>query len=279
MKICEEDSIVAVMQIKGKSVVVTGGANGIGRALCLRFAKEGARLVACADVDEDNGFKVLQEIEEGRGAFFACDVSKEDQVKFLVETITGATGGIDIFCSNAGIGTNGGPEASDRDWKRSWNINVMAHVYAARAVLPQMLKRREGYLLQTISAAGLLTQVGSAPYSVTKHAALGFAEWLSINYGDQGVRVSALCPQGVRTNMLLGEDFVGAQFLKEGAIDPEQVADDVVKAMAEEKFLILPHPEAGKYFQNKATDYDRWIRGMRKILQAEKAFNSKATRQ
>lgn len=279
LKIQTGRSIVSVMQIKGKSVVVTGGANGIGRALCLRFAREGARLVACADVDEDNGFKVLQQIEEGRGAFFACDVSKEDQVKFLVDTVTGATGGIDIFCSNAGIGTSGGPEASDRDWKRSWNINVMAHVYAARAVLPQMLKRREGYLLQTVSAAGLLTQVGSAPYSVTKHAALGFAEWLSINYGDQGVRVSALCPQGVRTNMLLGEEFIGAQFLKEGAIDPDQVADDVVKAMAEEKFLILPHPEAGKYFQNKATDYDRWIRSMRKMLQAEKAFNSKATRQ
>ncbi len=279
MKICGEASIVSGMQIKGKVVVVTGGANGIGRAVCLRFAKEGARLVACADVDEDNGFKVLKEIEEGRGAFFACDVSKEDQVKFLVDTVTGAAGGIDIFCSNAGIGTTGGPEASDRDWKRSWNINVMAHVYAARAVLPQMLKRREGYLLQTISAAGLLTQVGSAPYSVTKHAALSFAEWLSINYGDQGVRVSALCPQGVRTNMLLGEEFIGAQFLKEGAIDPDQVADDVVKAMAEEKFLILPHPEAGKYFQNKATDYDRWIRSMRKMLQAEKAFNSKATRQ
>jgi NAD(P)-dependent dehydrogenase (short-subunit alcohol dehydrogenase family) len=279
LKICGEASIVSRMQIKGKVVVVTGGANGIGRALCLRFAKEGARLVACADVDEDNGFKVLQELEEGRGAFFCCDVSKESQVKFMVDTVTSAVGRIDIFCSNAGIGTTGGPAASDRDWKRSWNINVMAHVYAARAVLPQMLARREGYLLQTISAAGLLTQVGSAPYSATKHAALGFAEWLSINYGDQGIRVSALCPQGVRTNMLLGEEFIGAQFLKEGAIDPAQVADDVVKAMAEEKFLILPHPEAGKYFQNKATDYDRWIRGMRKILQAEKAFNSKATRQ
>jgi NAD(P)-dependent dehydrogenase (short-subunit alcohol dehydrogenase family) len=279
LKIPGERAIVSGMQIKGKTVVVTGGANGIGRALCLRFAKEGARLVACADVDEDNGFKVLQEIEEGRGAFFACDVSKEDQVKFLVDTVTGATGQIDIFCSNAGIGTTGGPEAPNRDWKRSWDINMMAHVYAARAVLPQMLARREGYLLQTISAAGLLTQVGSAPYSVTKHAALGFAEWLSINYGDKGVRVSALCPQGVRTNMLLGEEFVGAKFLMEGAIDPDQVADDVVKAMAEEKFLILPHPEAGKYFHNKATDYDRWIRSMRKMLQAEMAFNSKATRQ
>ena len=158
-------------------MIVTGGANGIGRALCLRFAKEGARLVAVADVDEDNGFKVLQEIEEGRGAFFACDVSHEDQVKFLVDTVTGAAGQVDIFCSNAGIGVVGGPEAPDHDWQRSWDINMMAHVYAARAVLPQMLARKEGYLLQTISAAGLLTQVGSAPYSATKHAALGFAEW------------------------------------------------------------------------------------------------------
>lgn len=267
------------MQIKGKVVVVTGGGNGIGRALVLRFAQEGASLVAVADVDEDNGFKVLQEIEEGRGAFFACDVSQEDQVKFLVDTVTEAAGRVDIFCSNAGIGTTGGPEAPDRDWQRSWDINMMAHVYAARAVLPQMLARKEGYLLQTISAAGLLTQVGSAPYSVTKHAALGFAEWLSINYGDEGIRVSALCPQGVRTNMLLGEHFIGAGFLLQGAIDPDQVADDVVKAMAEEKFLILPHPEAGKYFQNKATDYDRWIRSMRKMLQVERAFNSQATKQ
>src|SRR4029077_1921806 len=171
------------MKIQDKVVIVTGGANGIGRALCLRFAKEGARLVAVADVDEDNGFKVLQQIEEDRGAFFACDVSDEDQVKFLVDTVTSAAGQVDIFCSNAGIGTVGGPEAPNRDWKRSWDINVMAHVYAARAVLPQMLARKEGYLLQTISAAGLLTQVGSAPYSVTKHAALGLAEWLSINYG------------------------------------------------------------------------------------------------
>jgi NAD(P)-dependent dehydrogenase (short-subunit alcohol dehydrogenase family) len=271
LKIRGEGVIVSLMQIQGKVAIVTGGANGIGRALCLRFAKEGARFVAVSDVDEANGVKVVKEMEEGRGAFFRCDVSKEDQVKVLVDTVTGAAGRIDIFCSNAGIGTIGGPEASDGDWQRSWEINTMAHVYAARAVLPQMLERKEGYLLQTISAAGLLTQVGSAPYSVTKHAALGFAEWLSIKYGDKGIRVSALCPQGVRTNMLLGEEFIGGKFLLEGAIEADQVADDVVQAMAEEKFLILPHPEAGKYFQNKATDYDRWIRSMRKMLQAETA--------
>jgi NAD(P)-dependent dehydrogenase (short-subunit alcohol dehydrogenase family) len=261
-----EGSIVSGMQIQGKVVVVTGGGNGIGRALALRFAKEGARLVAVADVDEDNGFKVLQEIEEGRGAFFACDVSKEDQIKFLVDTVTSAAGQIDIFCSNAGIGVAGGPEASDRDWQRSWDINVMAHVYAARAVLPQMLARKEGYLVQTVSAAGLLTQIGSAPYSVTKHAALGFAEWLAVTYGDQGIRVSALCPQGVRTNMLLKGEFAGGAFLLEGALEPDQVAGDVMHAIAEERFMVLPHPEAAKYFQNKANDYERWIRGMRKLL-------------
>lgn len=266
MKILREGAIVSVMQIQGKVVVVTGGANGIGRALCLRFAKEGARLVAVSDVDEDNGAKVLQEIEEGRGAFFACDVSKEEQVKFLVDTVTKVTGQVDIFCSNAGIGAIGGPEASNRDWQRSWDINVMAHVYAARAVLPQMLARKEGYLVQTVSAAGLLTQIGSAPYSVTKHAALGFAEWLAVTYGDQGVRVSALCPQGVRTNMLLKGEFAGGAFLLEGALEPDQVAGDVMQAIAEEKFMILPHPEAGKYFQNKANDYERWVRGMRKLL-------------
>lgn len=254
------------MQIQGKVVIVTGGANGIGKALCIRFAKEGARLVAVSDVDEANGAAVVKEMGEGRGAFFRCDVSKEEQVKGLTDSVTKAAGQVDIFCSNAGIGVAGGPEAPDRDWQRSWDINMMAHVYAARAVLPQMLARKEGYLVQTVSAAGLLTQIGSAPYSVTKHAALGFAEWLAITYGDQGIRVSALCPQGVRTNMLLRGEFAGGAFLLEGALEPDQVAADVVKAIAEEKFMILPHSEAGKFFQNKANDYERWIRGMRKLL-------------
>ena len=245
-------------------MVVTGGANGIGRALCLRFAQEGARLVAVADIDEDNGFKVLQEIEEGRGAFFACNVAREEQVKLLVDMVTSAAGQVDIFCSNAGIAVSGGPEASDRDWKRSWDINMMAHVYAARAVLPQMLARKQGYLLQTVSAAGLLTSLGSAPYAVTKHAALGFAEWLAITYGEQGLRVSALCPQGVLTDMLK-QGFPGAKMLLDSAIEPEKVADEVVKAITEERFMILPHPEAGKFFQNKANDYERWIRGMQKL--------------
>ncbi|HZU30797.1 MAG TPA: SDR family oxidoreductase [Candidatus Angelobacter sp.] len=255
------------MQIQNKVVIVTGGANGIGRALCHRFAREGARFVAVSDIDAENGLKVAQEIGS-RAAFFRCDVAKEAEVKSLVDAVTHAAQSVDIFCSNAGIGVIGGPETPDRDWQRSWEINVMSHVYAARAVLPQMLARKEGYLLQTISAAGLLTSISSASYSATKHAALGFAESLAIAYGDDGVRVSALCPQGVRTNMLK-EDYPGVGMLRETAIEPEQVADEVVKAMAEERFMILPHPEAGKYFQNKANDYDRWIRGMRKIRRAE----------
>jgi NAD(P)-dependent dehydrogenase (short-subunit alcohol dehydrogenase family) len=263
LKIQSERSIFARMQIKGKTVVVTGGANGIGRALCLRFAKEGAKFIAVSDVDEANGEAVADEMGQG-AAFFACDVSQEAQVKSLVESVSSAAGQVDIFCSNAGIAVSGGPETSDRDWKRSWETNTMAHVYAARAVLPQMLARKEGYLLQTVSAAGLLTSLGSAPYAVTKHAALGFAEWLAITYGDQGIRVSALCPQGVLTNMLKA-DHPGTRMLLHGAIEAEQVADDVIKAMAEERFMILPHPEAGKFFQNKANDYQRWIKGMQKL--------------
>jgi NAD(P)-dependent dehydrogenase (short-subunit alcohol dehydrogenase family) len=251
------------MEIQGKVIIVTGGANGIGQAMCRRFAQEGAKAVMVADIDTQGAQRVAEEI---KGVAALADVSKEADIQRLVETASDKFGRVDVFCSNAGIGVAGGPEAPDRDWQRSWDINMMAHVYAARAVLPQMLERKEGYLVQTVSAAGLLTQIGSAPYAVTKHAALGFAEWLAVTYGDQGVRVSALCPQGVRTNMLLKAEFAGGAFLLEGALEPDQVAADVVKAMAEEKFLILPHPEAAKYFQNKANDYERWLRGMRKLL-------------
>src|SRR6185437_15374373 len=251
------------MQIRDKVVVVTGGGNGIGRALCRRFAAEGARTVVVADRKSADADAVAKEIS---GIAIPTDVAEEAAVKRLVQRVIQEFGAIDLFCSNAGLGVAGGSEAPDADWQRSWEVNVMAHVYAARAVLPAMLARGEGYLLQTVSAAGLLTQIGSAPYSVTKHAALGFAEWLAVTYGDQGIRVSALCPQGVKTDMLLKAQFAGGAFLLEGALEPDQVADDVMKAIAEEKFLILPHPEAAKYFQNKANDYERWIRGMRKLM-------------
>jgi NAD(P)-dependent dehydrogenase (short-subunit alcohol dehydrogenase family) len=262
---CEKENIVLVMQIQGKVVIVTGGSNGIGRALSHKFAASGARAVVVADIDREAGLKVANEIKSTPGGFALCNVAKEQEIRDLVASTTKTYGQIDIFCSNAGIGVAGGEEAPDKDWQRSWDVNLMAHVYAARAVLPQMLARKEGYLVQTVSAAGLLTQIGSAPYSVTKHAALSFAEWLSITYGDQGLRVSALCPMGVRTQMLARAEFAGGAFILETAIEPEQVAEETIKVIAEERFLILPHPDVAKFFQQKAGDYDRWLRGMRRL--------------
>jgi NAD(P)-dependent dehydrogenase (short-subunit alcohol dehydrogenase family) len=264
--------IFSGMQIQGKVIIVTGGANGIGRALCRQFAKENAKAVIVSDIDAAGAEQVAKEIH---GTAIPANVARDADVQQLVRATTERFGRVDVLCSNAGVGVAGGPEAPDSDWQRSWEVNLMAHVYAARAVLPQMLERREGYLVQTVSAAGLLTQIGSAPYSVTKHAALSFAEWLSITYGDQGLRVSALCPQGVKTNMLARADFAGGAFLLDTAIEPEQVAAAVVAAMAEEKFLILPHPEVAKYFQNKANDYERWLRGLRKLQASTQILGGK----
>jgi NAD(P)-dependent dehydrogenase (short-subunit alcohol dehydrogenase family) len=254
--------IFLAMQIQDKVIIVTGGANGIGAALCRKFAAEKAKAVIVSDIDATGAERLAAEIH---GTAIPANVASEADVQKLVAETTKRFGQVDVFCSNAGVGVAGGAEAPDSDWQRSWEANVMAHVYAARAVLPQMLARKSGYLLQTVSAAGLLTQIGSAPYSVTKHAALAFAEWLSITYGDQGLRVSALCPQGVKTNMLYRADFAGGAFLLDTAIEPSQVADAVVQGMGEERFLILPHPEVAKYFQNKANDYERWLRGLRKL--------------
>ena len=250
------------MKLKDKIAVVTGGANGIGRALCRRFAAEGARVVV-ADIESERAATVAEEIG---GLMVQTDVSREVDIIRLVEKAIAAYGHIDLFCSNAGIGgVQGGAEVANEAWREIFDVNLMAHIYAARAVLPSMIERGEGYLLQTVSAAGLLTQVGSAPYSVTKHAALAFAEWLAITHGDAGIKVSCLCPQGVRTRMLLGEDGKGENFLVEGALDPEEVADIVVPGLEEERFLILPHKEVADYFLRKATDYDRWLRGMRRL--------------
>jgi NAD(P)-dependent dehydrogenase (short-subunit alcohol dehydrogenase family) len=250
------------MKLAGKVAVVTGGASGIGRAMCRRFAAEEARAVVVADLNGAAAEAVAGEIG---GAAFEVNVARESDVARLVREVEAKFGAIDLLCSNAGIMVEGGPEASDANWQRIWEINVMAHVYAARAVLPGMLARGEGYLLQTVSAAGLLTLIGSAPYSVTKHAALGFAEWLAITYGDRGIRVSVVCPQGVRTAMLVDSDTGPANFLKATAVEPEDVAEVVVRGLAEERFLILPHPEVEEYFRHKAGDYERWLRGMRKL--------------
>lgn len=249
------------MRLEHKVVVVTGGANGIGRALARRFSREGATVVV-ADIDT---VAVTSAAGEVNCLGIETDVSNEVAVANLVDTVLKQFGRIDVFCSNAGIMEEGGPEASNAVWARIWGVNVMAHIFAARAVLPHMLARGDGYILQTVSAAGLLSQIGSAPYAVTKHAALAFAEWLSITYGDRGIRVSAICPQGVRTAMLLDSDSGPARFLTENAVTPEQVAEAAVKGMEDEAFLILPHAEVLEYFRRKATDYDRWIRGMRRL--------------
>jgi NAD(P)-dependent dehydrogenase (short-subunit alcohol dehydrogenase family) len=250
------------MVVTDKVIVVTGGGNGIGAALCRRFAAEGAKAVVVADIDDASAQRVAREIG---GLGVRIDVTLESDLQRLAADVAGRYGAIDLFCSNAGIAVDGGEETPDSEWQRCWDVNVMAHVLAARAVLPGMLARGEGYLLQTVSAAGLLTHIHSATYAVTKHAALAFAEWLAMAYGDRGIRVSALCPQGVRTDMLRRAASGGRTFLLDSALEPEQVADEVVKGLAVERFLILPHPEVAEYSRRKGTDYDRWIRGMRKL--------------
>jgi len=248
------------VKLADKHVVVTGGASGIGRSLCLRFATEGARAVVVADRDEEGAARVA--VECG-GEPFALDVSDEAGVRALVAQAEERSGPVDLFVSNAGIGIGGGVEVPDDEWQRIWDINVMAHVYAARALLPGILERGEGYLVSTASAAGLLTQIGSAPYAVTKHAAVALAEWLAVTYGERGLKVSVLCPQAVRTAMTAGGD--GGAAGVDGMMEPEQVADCVVEALDEERFLILPHPEVEEYMQRKAGDYDRWLRGMQRL--------------
>jgi len=250
------------MEVADRVVVVTGGARGIGRALARGLASRGAETVVVADLDADGALAVAEEIG---GVAITCDVSREEQIAELVKQVMTTKGRIDIFCSNAGIAVGGGPDASNSDWQRIWEVNLMSHVFAARHVLPGMLNRKEGYLLGTVSAAGLLNHVFAAPYGVTKAAALSLFEWLAIAHGDDGIRVSCLCPQGVKTDMLAAEKRLGLEFLTAGALEPEQVADIVVDGIRNERFLILPHPEVAQYFNRKAQDYDRWLKGMRRL--------------
>ncbi len=248
------------MDVRGKVAIVTGGASGIGAGLARRFAAEGAKGVVVADVNLERAEGVAREI----GAMAVrCDVSREADIQALVATARERFGQVDIYMSNAGIlGRPGGIELEDALWDKMWQVHGMAHVWAARAVVPDMAARGAGYFVVTASAAGLLNIVESAPYGVTKHAALAFAEWLRIAYGRRGVRVSCLCPQSVQTDMTAaGTGSAGL----DGVLTPEQVADHVVTTMRDEKFLILPHPEVAKYFQNKGQDYDRWLGGMQKL--------------
>jgi NAD(P)-dependent dehydrogenase (short-subunit alcohol dehydrogenase family) len=251
------------MELADKVVVVTGAASGIGRALARRFVADGARGVAVSDRNGEGAAAVAAELGAERAFAITTDVAVADDVQRLVDEAESRFGPIDLFCSNAGIAVGGGVQTTTLDqWQQIWDVNVMAHVHAARAVLPGMLARGEGYLLNTASAAGLLSQIGNAPYAVTKHAAVAFAEWLSITHGDQGIKVSCLGPQGVRTAML-GDG--GGALLGPTAIEPEDVAQAVVDGLRAEQFLILPHPEVREYFRRKGDDYDRWLKGMRRL--------------
>lgn len=251
------------MKLSGRVIVVTGAAKGIGRGLVRRFAAEGPKALVVADIDGAGAKTVADEVH---GDAVQCDVSSEVDVARLVEQTEASHGQIDVFCSNAGIAAAGGPEATDGDWQRMWQTNVMSHVFVARHVLPGMLARREGYIVGTVSAAGLLNHVFSAPYGVTKAAALSLFEWLAIAHGDEGIRISCLCPMGVKTDMLAAERReLGLDFLTGGALEPEAVAEAVVEGIDGERFLILPHPEVAEFFRRKADGYDRWLRGMRRM--------------
>jgi NAD(P)-dependent dehydrogenase (short-subunit alcohol dehydrogenase family) len=247
------------MDLKGKVAVVTGAASGIGRATALRFAAEGAAGLVLADLNMA-GLKPVA--EQVKGLAVACDVSREPDIKRLVREAEERYGRIDVYFSNAGIIQRGGLQARDAEWDRNWRVHVMAHVWAARAVVEKMLARGGGYFLITASAAGLLNIVESATYGVTKHGAVAFAEWLAIAYGRRGLRVSCLCPQAVITGMYKGD---GGSASVDGALSAEQVAGEIVKVMGEERFLVLPHPTVLDYMRNKTADYDRWIGGMQKI--------------
>ena len=251
------------MNLSGSGAVVTGGGNGIGRALARRLAAGGARVVV-NDLDAAAATAVADEIG---GSAVPADVSTEEGVLALVAAAGEYLGEIDVYCSNAGIAAGTAVDGTDETWQRSWEVNVMAHVRAARQLLPGWLDRRSGRMVITASAAGLLTMLGTAPYSVTKHAAVGYAEWLAVTYGHRGLQVHCVCPQGVRTNMLAGSGRAGDVVLQQGAIEPEAVADAVWEGMADGRFLILPHPEVAGYYALRAEDTDKWLRGMNRLQQ------------
>ena len=249
------------MELADKVIVVTGAGHGIGKALCQRFADEKPRGLVVADIDLEAAGELAEQIS---AQAISCDVSREEEVARLVTETEQSLGPIDLFCSNAGVIVEGGLDLSDHEWRRMLDINFMSHIYAARAVLPGMVSRGGGYLLQTASAAGLLSEFSSAPYAVTKHAVVALAEWLAITYGDQGIRVSCICPQGVKTRML-DTDHPAARGLASNAVEPEEVAEKAIEGLREERFLILPHPEVADFVQRKASDHDRWLDGMRRL--------------
>jgi NAD(P)-dependent dehydrogenase (short-subunit alcohol dehydrogenase family) len=249
------------VELNSKVIVITGGGSGIGAAMARRFAREEPAGLVVADIDVNSAAEVAEEIG---GVAVLADVSDPDANKDLIEGTEDRFGPIDLFCANAGIGIVGDEQSDISIWNRMWEVNLMSHVHAARHLIPGWVARGQGYFLATASAAGLLTNLKAAQYSVTKHAAVAFAEWLAITYGDAGIKVSALCPQFVNTPLL--EDSEAFKALGANhTLEPSEVADAVVSGVNEERFLILPHPEVEKFFQNKANDYDRWLGGMRKL--------------
>ncbi|MFU8814457.1 MAG: SDR family oxidoreductase [Pseudomonadales bacterium] len=247
------------MELEDKIVVVTGGASGIGKAMAERFHREGAAKVVVADLDAAGAQAVAETID---GWSMGADVSREADVIKLIEETENRFGPIDLFCSNAGIGIGKGLDEPDEVWQKIWEVNTLSHVYAARNLIPRMKARGGGYLLNTASAAGLLSQIGSVTYAVTKHAAVALAEWIAITHGRDGIKVSVLCPQAVRTAMTAGGPGVAGV---DGMIEPEETAEAVVQALRAESFLVLPHPTVAEYIKRKTSDYDRWIKGMQRL--------------
>jgi NAD(P)-dependent dehydrogenase (short-subunit alcohol dehydrogenase family) len=257
------------VELTDRSIVITGAGSGIGRALAERFAAEQPRALILADLNQAAVEDVAEALGE-RAVAARVDVGREEEVRALVERAREAGGPVDLFCSNAGVpGPAGGPEASDAEWERTWQINVMAHIWAARALVPEMVERGEGYLLSTASAAGILTQVGAMAYSVTKHAAVAVAEWLAITYGDTGIKVSCVCPLGVRTPMLdeaLEDTVGGAALMQDELLEPSEVAEAVLAGVRDERFLIFPHPQVAKYMAFKGAENERWHAAMRGMV-------------
>lgn len=256
--------------VTGNVVAITGAGSGIGRAMARLFARSGVQALALSDVMPGPVQELADELAAAHGIDVTAtttDVSDEVQVASFIDRAEADHGPIDLFCGNAGIFVFGGPEVPTRDWERIMGVNVMAHVHASRILVPRMIARGGGTLLLTVSAAGLLTQIGSAPYSVTKHAALGLADWLSITYGDQGLKVFALCPQAVATGMTAGIDGGGVAGV-DGMLSAEAVADAALAGLAAGDMLILPHVEVAEYARRRAADHERWLRGMRRLQSA-----------
>lgn len=253
------------MQLQDKIIVVTGAGSGIGRALAVRFKAEGAKCVVAIDIDTKSAVATADLVS---GVAMTADVAIEADIVRAIEKVEAEIGPIDLFCSNAGVGIGQCINSDNREWQASWDINLMAHVYAARHLLPRMVARGGGYFLNTASAAGVLNQIGGAAYGVTKHAAVGFGEWLAIHHKHQGIKVSMLCPQAVRTPMIESENDASAAAMSDGVIEPEELADSVVEGLRDEVFMILPHPIVLEYMRNKTSNYDRWIGGMNKLMRS-----------